>query len=54
MNPARLLAASVVFGLWTFSARAADLRPTNGLTKFLEARTPNEAEIVAGRPRQTS
>ena len=39
MNPARLLAASTVVGLWTFSANAADLRPEDAASHIGETAT---------------
>jgi len=39
MNPARLLAASAVIGLWAFSAGAADLRPEDAVRHIGETAT---------------
>jgi len=39
VNPARLLAASTVVGLWTFSANAADLRPEDAASHIGETAT---------------
>ena len=39
MNPARLLAASTVVGLWAFSANAADLRPEDAASHIGETAT---------------
>ena len=45
MNPARLLAASAVIGLWAFSAVAADLRPEDAVRHIGE--TATVCDVVA-------
>ena len=39
MNPGRLLVASAVFGLWAFSASAANLRPEEAASHIGETAT---------------